>query len=88
MVMLIRLVTILLPVENHGVTELQDSLVELLKAEQRIHAFSDSINQLKTKWQDGQLDDSVDIVQVSHCIIFPRRACDIYKYVIKQKLGF
>ncbi|XP_039253444.1 E3 SUMO-protein ligase NSE2-like [Styela clava] len=51
-------------VENPGITDLQDSLVELLKAEQRVNAFSSSINQLKTKWQQGELDDSVDIVQV------------------------
>lgn len=39
-------------------------MIELLKAEQRVNAFSTSINQLKTRWQKGELDDSVDIVKV------------------------
>lgn len=51
-------------VQNPGISDLQDSLVELLKAEQRVNAFSSSITQLKNKWQKGELDDSVDIVQV------------------------
>lgn len=51
-------------VDNPGITDLQDSLIELLKAEQRVNAFSNSINHLKTRWQKGELDDSVDIVKV------------------------
>lgn len=51
-------------VPEPGINDLQDALVELLKAEQRVNAFSSAITELKNQWQSGQLDDSVDIVQV------------------------
>jgi len=41
--------------------------VELVRAEQRVKTFTDSVNALKQSWRSGNLDDSVDVVEVRCC---------------------
>lgn len=54
----------LVTVENPGIKGLQDCIVELVKAEQRVKTFTDSVNELKRSWKEGNLDESVDVVEV------------------------
>ncbi|XP_076808795.1 E3 SUMO-protein ligase NSE2-like isoform X2 [Clavelina lepadiformis] len=51
-------------IENPGIGDLQNCIMELIKAEQRVKAFTRSVNDLKSRWQNGDLDDSTDVVQV------------------------
>jgi len=43
---------------------LQECIVELVKAEQRVKAFTRSVKDIKTRWQNGELDESEDVVEV------------------------
>ena len=51
-------------VENPNMDTLQECIVELVKAEQRVKAFTRSVKDIKTRWQNGELDESEDVVEV------------------------
>ena len=43
--------------------------MDLVRAEQRVKTFTNSVNELKKSWKNGDLDDSVDVVEVTFCVI-------------------
>nr|CAB3264450.1 E3 SUMO-protein ligase NSE2 [Phallusia mammillata] len=51
-------------IEDPGIDSLQDCIVELVKAEHRVKAFTQSVNSIKTRWQNGDLDDDEDVVEM------------------------
>ena len=40
-------------------------MIELVRAEKRVKTFTNSVNDLKKSWENGNLDESVDVVEVS-----------------------
>jgi len=51
-------------VSNGGIDSLQDCIMNLIKAEHRVKAFTKSVDQLKTQWQNGDLDEGDDVIKV------------------------
>nr|XP_002126230.1 E3 SUMO-protein ligase NSE2 [Ciona intestinalis] len=50
-------------IENSGMDKLQECIGGLIRAEQRVKAFTHSVDSLKSRWQNGELEDSMDIVE-------------------------
>ena len=59
----------LISANENGMPKLQEALKELIEAKEKLKAFTDSINSLKTKWSSGELnkDSKLSQVRVMKC---------------------
>lgn len=51
-------------VSSNGIDSLQNCIMNLIKAEHRVKAFTKSVDDLKSQWQNGDLDEGTDVIKV------------------------